>query len=68
MKTYTTIDDFKWAEIFPALGDFAQDFDVDAIAREASEYDASVGGFYLRGDLECDDDAFWALCERHDIS
>ena len=65
INSYTTIDDFKHGEIMPYLGGFADDFDADAIAREASEYDGH--GFVMR-DEYADDDAFWKLCMRHDTS
>ena len=63
---YTTIDEFKYGEVRPYLGDFADDFDADEIAREASEYDGH--GFVLRDEYDGDEDAFWALCMRYDVS
>lgn len=35
---YTTIADVISYEVVPALGEFVDDFDVEAIAREAFEY------------------------------
>lgn len=63
---YTTIDDFKYGEVLPYLGDFADDFDADEIAREASEYDGH--GFVMRSEYANDEDAFWDLCMKHDVT
>lgn len=37
MTKYTTLSDVVAYEVIPALGDFADDFDAEAIAREAFE-------------------------------
>jgi len=58
---HTTITDVINREVAPALGEFVDDFDVEAIAREAFEY---VGGaFVQREDVD-----FWEVAKAHDVS
>lgn len=67
---HTTITDVINREVAPALGEFVDDFDVEAIAREAFEY--VDGAFVQREEIHaelapCKDQAFFdAYCERHE--
>lgn len=58
---YTTIGDIISYEVVPALGKFVDDFDVEAIAREAFEY--VDGAFVQREDVD-----FWEVAKAHDVS
>lgn len=49
-------------EILPALGEWAADYDVDAMARELFEYDTDTRR------LEPTGADFWDVAERHDVS
>ena len=57
--TFATITDVIDA-ITPALGDFANDYDIEGIAREISEWKDGK----LVADLDRDD--FWDIAQRHD--
>ncbi len=59
MAKYTTIADVISYEVVPALGEFVDDFDVEAIAREAFEY--VDGAFVQREDVD-----FWEVAKKHD--
>lgn len=50
--------------IVPALGDFVDDFDLDAIADEVLEYDEQDQRYYNK--FQDDDDAFYDAVSRHD--
>lgn len=58
--TYTTITDAINYHIIPALGEFAEDYDVAAIAQELYHWNGTA--------LECDadDEEFWACVQRHE--
>lgn len=58
---HTTITDVINREVAPALGEFVDDFDVEAIAREAFEY--VDGAFVQREDVD-----FWEVTKAHDVS
>ena len=58
-RTYTTLTDLTSAEIIPALGDYASDFDIDAIT-----YNKPQQGFTL----DIDPDTFWSIAARHDTT
>ena len=69
---YQTITDVIAYEIKPALGDFVDDFDLDAIADEAFEYVVDLdengvqhGNGYF---IEREGVDFWAIVQKHDIS
>ena len=69
---YQTIDDVINYQIAPALGDFVDDYDIDAIAAEAFEYVVDLdedgvqhGNGYF---IERDGVVFWAIAQKHDIS
>lgn len=61
----TTREDFISDEILPTLGEYAGDFDVDAICDEVSDYDEREG--YVWKDKYRDDiDAYSDVLARHD--
>lgn len=71
---HTTIQDAIDQEVLPALGQYAADYDVEAIADEVFRfddgYDQTTGvhnldrqGFYQA----VGDDAFWQIAENHQI-
>lgn len=60
---YSTVPDALDA-VKPWFGDFADDFDLDAILDEAFEYDPDQDGFVLA----VDDDEFAAIAARHDTT
>ena len=62
MTTYTTIWDVIDYEVTPALGDFADCYDREAIARECWEYDEERRGFTEREGVD-----FWEVAARHDL-
>lgn len=81
-KLYTTIQDAIAQEIAPALGEFADEYDLEAIAREILVFDAATDedgtthldwqGFRLADIYDEDADeydqrAFWITAERHTI-
>lgn len=72
MTRYTTRRDAIEQAIIPALGDHGDDYDTDAICREAFEYrvDTDGAGRELLNtagfEQAVSDDEFWAIVERHD--
>lgn len=58
----TDRNDFIELEILPTLGEFADDFDVDAIVDEVSEFDPVDGYVMAVGE-----DEYWEAVRRHDI-
>ena len=69
---YQTIDDVINYEIAPALGDFVDDYDIDAIAAEAFEYVVDLDEDGVQHDngyfIKRDGVDFWAIAQKHDIS
>lgn len=64
----TTIDDVIF-DLTPFFGDFADDFDIEAIAREVAEWDDGEYKYkpiYDDKSDEYDDDAFNEVLMRHD--
>ena len=61
----TTRDEFIQHEILPTLGDYASDFDVDAICDEVSAYDPREG-YVWKDEYASDEDAYWQLVQRFD--
>ena len=61
--TYTTIQDAIDYEVEPALGEYAKDYDMEAIAREYFDLYDERDGFSAS-----DPDGFWDIAARHDIS
>ena len=56
---YTTAQDTVERAIIPALGDHADEYDIDAIFDHAFEYSADLGGFVQTVDT----DEFWKIVE-----
>lgn len=69
---YTAISDVIDQAVAPALGEYADDYDLDAIAREAFEYKVDTDGdgnelLNTAGFEQIADEAsFWAIAEKHD--
>ena len=71
MRRFTTITDVIQHEIAPALGEYADEYDLEAIAREAYEYRvdtdkrdrelANTAGF----ESVVDTDEFWEIVQKH---
>lgn len=59
---HETIADAIEREILPALGEWAADYDVDAMARELFEYSPDTRR------LEPTGADFWEVARRHDVS
>lgn len=71
MTRYTTIQDVIEQAVLPALGEYADDHDADAIAREAYTYrvDHDAHGNELLNtagfEQAVTDDEFWQIVQRH---
>lgn len=65
MDKYTTLGDVVAYEVIPALGDFADDYDAEAIAREAFEMktDGLRCWYVQREGVD-----FWEIAQNHDIT
>lgn len=71
MQRFTTLADVIRDEIAPALGEYADEHDLEAIAREAYEYRvdtdergrglANTAGF----ESVVDDEEFWEIVQKH---
>ena len=59
---YETLADLIAYEIEPALGKYADDFDMESIANEAYEY-AYPNGYKQRENVD-----FWEVASKYDIS
>ncbi|WP_027018986.1 hypothetical protein [Corynebacterium sputi] len=69
---YTTLNDVRDYEVIPALGEYAADYDVDAIAAEVSRWEAdlypgtSVANAATAGFVVVEDNwEFWDTVQRH---
>ena len=56
---------FDYWELDAYLGDFVDDYDVDAIIDEVTEIDYRTGNRYWK---DLTDEELWAICEAHDLS
>ena len=59
----------RW-EVVNFLGEYADDYDIDAITREAYDWDAKHQGFVSVFEDEEgyeDEEGFWALCQKHEL-
>jgi len=71
MRRFTTITDVIRDEIAPALGEYADEYDLEAIAHEAYEYrvDTDARGRELANtagfESVVDDDEFWEIVQKH---
>lgn len=66
-KRYSTLPEFVNGEVIQPLGEFADDYDVETIADEISEFDGRC--FVLKDEYATDDEgrAFWEACDRHEV-
>lgn len=65
MRTYQTLNDLVAHEVTPALGEYAEDFDVSGLVAELREVGlitATPTGFKIMRNV----DEFWRVAERHD--
>ena len=62
-----TREDFIQLQIMPILGDYADDFDIDAICDEVSDYDER-DGYVWKAEYDGDIDALNEVLSRHDKS
>lgn len=62
MQTYTTITDYIEQVLTPALGEYADDFDVMELAHDCVDYDADKQAFVQT----VSEDEFWKIVEKHD--
>ena len=63
----TTRDEFISDEILPTLDGYAEDFDIDAICDEVSEYDPREG-YVWKEEYRDDETAYWEVVRSHDVS
>ncbi len=67
MTIYTTIDDYIAQVVRPSLGEYADDYDVRAIAQEMTEWqdhdNATFNGFVEREDVD-----FWDIAVKHETN
>ncbi|MDY5160979.1 hypothetical protein [Actinotignum urinale] len=68
MKLYTTLSDLEGQEVIPALGEFVDDFDTEAIAFEISEYQSSNDLNKCGFIVTVTEEEFWEIVEKHDRS
>ena len=65
MRTYQTLSDLVAHEVTPALGEYADDFDVSGLVnelRDAGLITATPSGFTIMRNV----DKFWRIAQRHD--
>lgn len=60
---YYDLDEFAAREVAPALGTYADEYDVEAIAREVARFD----GHFFRLRLDLDEEKFWEIVEKHEL-
>ncbi len=65
MEKYSSIDEAIAQVVIPALGEFAADYDAEAIAREAFEGVEDGLSYYF---VQREDVDFWEIAAKHDIS
>ena len=61
MSPFTTIADVMTNYVEVALAGFADEYDVEAIAREVATYSPEVRGFVI------DEAAFWPIVAMHEL-
>lgn len=59
MNTYTTAQDVIEQVVIPSLGEYAADFDVEAIAADITEW---IDGKLT---VTAEGDDFWTIAQRH---
>ena len=65
MTIYTTKQDYIAQVINPALGEYAAEHDIDAIADEMLIWHNDVNGPGSNGFMEDETKDFWAVVEAH---
>ena len=65
MSIYTTKQDYISQVIVPALGDYAAEHDIDAIADDMLIWHNDVNGPGNNGFLEDESKDFWSVVEAH---
>lgn len=65
MSTYTTKQDYISQVIEPALGDYAAEHDIDAIADEMLNWHNDIGQPGNNGFMEDENKDFWEVVEAH---
>ena len=65
MSIYTTKQDYISQVIEPALGDYAAEHDIDAIADEMLNWHNDIGQPGNNGLMEDESKDFWAVVEAH---
>ncbi len=61
----TTFNEFVERQIIPALGEYADDYDVTMFATEVSVWDDRLG-YVMRPDLSHDE--FWNIAKKYDVT
>lgn len=62
MEKFTTITDYIDQVLAPALGEYADDFDLMELADDCVDYDAERQAFVQT----VDEEEFWKIVEAHD--
>ena len=62
----TTREEFLEREILPTLGEYAGDYDVDAICDEVSAWDP-YDGYVWAPNYDDDPEAYWGVVQAHEI-
>ena len=65
MTIYTTKQDYIAQVITPALGDYAAEHDIDAIADDMLNWHNDIGQPGNNGFMEDETRDFWAVVEAH---
>lgn len=74
MQRYGSIGDVIALAVIPALGEYADSYDVEAIAHEAFSYkvDEDWQGNRLLGtagfEQICSADEFWSIAAKHEVA
>lgn len=68
---YTTITDLEYQQVRPALGEFVEEYDTEAIAHEIATYivETDEDGNELLNtaglEVTVSDPEFWEICQKH---
>lgn len=62
--TYSTRADLITYEIEPALGDYVEDYDIEALSYDVASYDVKT----QRYEITVSDEEFWELVKHHDLN
>jgi hypothetical protein len=61
----TTRTEFIQREILPTLGEYANDYDLDAICDEVSDFDEREG-YVWKDEYASDEAAYWQVVSKYD--